>query len=407
MLAVPSSPAFPMSQMPSVQTEALTTGLSELDRVLGGGLAPGSVTLLGGEPGIGKSTLLLQVAIKVAGLGRTVLYACGEEAPEQVGARAERLGNPDDNLWLSDSTLLPNIIDQLDQVKPDLLIVDSIQTLNNPELTNSSGSVTQVRECAQKLAQEAKSRRMSVVLVGHVTKDGTLAGPRTLEHLVDTVLAFEGDRHHALRLLRAVKHRFGSTLELGLFEMTSHGLDAVSDPSKLFLADRAIGIAGSTVVPLLEGHRPLLVELQSLVVESTLASPRRTSQGLESSRLSLILAVLEERAGISLAKKDVFASAVGGVKVYEPAADLALGLAVASSVIGASIPEKLVSCGEIGLGGEIRQVAQAERRLAEAARLGFTKALVPMMNPTQISGIELVRVATLNEAIIAAGLRSG
>ncbi|MFV1991865.1 MAG: DNA repair protein RadA, partial [Acidimicrobiales bacterium] len=374
---------------------------------LDGGLTAGSVTLVGGEPGIGKSTLLLQVALEVAGSGRRVLYACGEEAPEQVKSRALRLGDPSDDLWLSSASLLPHVIEQLDQVKPDLLIVDSIQTLSDPDASGAPGTVTQIRGCAHRLVQEAKSRRAAVILVGHVTKDGNLAGPRTLEHVVDTVLAFEGDRHHSLRLLRAVKHRFGSTRELGLFEMTNVGLEAVSDPSRLFLADRVEGIPGSTVVPLLEGHRPLLVEVQALVSESQLANPRRVTQGLESSRLALLLAVLERRVGFPLSKQDVFASAVGGVKAVEPAVDLAIGLAVASSLSVKPLPPKLVTCGEVGLGGEIRQVGQAERRLAEASRLGFTTAIVPTSGPNEISGMKLIKVGTLKEAIAAAGLRSG
>ncbi len=404
-IAIPQAPpAVPLPQMEAQTTRPAATGIPEFDRVLDGGLTAGSVSLLGGEPGIGKSTLLLQIALEVASSGRRVLYACGEEAPEQVKSRALRLGSPTDDLWLSSAALLPHVVEQLDQVKPDLLIVDSIQTLSDPESSGAPGTVTQIRECAHRLVQEAKSRRVAVVLVGHVTKDGNLAGPRTLEHVVDTVLSFEGDRHHSLRLLRAVKHRFGSTRELGLFEMTGVGLEAVSDPSKLFLADRVEGIPGSAVVPILEGHRPLLVELQALVAESQLASPRRVAQGLENSRLALLLAVLERRLEFPLGRQDVFASAVGGVKVVEPAADLAIGLAVASSITGNALPGKLVTCGEVGLGGEIRQVGQAERRLGEAARLGFTRAIVPRSGPDEIPGMTLIKVGTLSEAIVAAGL---
>jgi DNA repair protein RadA/Sms len=289
-------------------------------------------------------------------------------------------------------------------VQPDLMVVDSIQTVYEPALSSAPGSVAQVRECAARLVQQAKARGVATVLVGHVTKDGGLAGPRVLEHVVDTVLAFEGDRHHALRLLRASKHRFGSTDELGLFEMTEAGLEPVPDASGLFLADRRTGVSGSIVVPTIEGHRPLLVEIQALVVNSNLPAPRRSAQGLDSGRLPLLLAVLDRRAGVKLEGDDVYALAVGGVRVHEPGADLGIALAVASAKTDQPMQPGLVACGEIGLGGELRQVSQGQRRLAEAARLGFTYAIVPRLAPDPPPGITALRAADLSEAIRLAGL---
>ncbi len=394
----------PIAEVDVAQWSHRPTGVSELDRVLGGGLVPGSVTLLGGEPGIGKSTLLLQMASAGAAAGATVLYVSAEESRPQVRLRAERLAALRPRLWLVSETAVPRLVAHVDEVAPDLLLVDSIQSVYDPVLGSAPGSVGQVRESAHRLVQEAKSRAMSTVLVGHVTKDGALAGPRVLEHVVDTVLAFEGDRHHALRLLRAVKHRFGSTHDLGLFEMGDAGLAAVPDASGLFLADRRPGVPGSTVVPTMEGHRPLLVEIQALVTQSRLPTPRRSAQGLDGGRLSLLLAVLETRAGLSTGGADVYALAVGGVRIAEVGADLAVALAVASAVTGTALPPDLVACGEVGLGGELRQVAQTERRLAEAARLGFTRAILPFSAPLAPPGVEAVRAATLGDAITSAGL---
>jgi DNA repair protein RadA/Sms len=399
-----TAPPVPIAEVDPAPFVARPTGVDELDRVLGGGLVPGSVTLLGGEPGIGKSTVVLQAAAEVAGGGGTVLYLSGEESPHQVRLRAERLGALHPRLWLAAETALPQVVGAIDHVAPDLVVVDSIQTLVDPELDSAPGSVAQVRECSHRLVTEARRRGCAVILVGHVTKDGSLAGPRVLEHVVDTVLSFEGDRHHALRLLRVVKHRFGSTQELGLFEMTGTGLRGVPDPSGLFLADRRSGIPGSVVVPTMEGHRPLLVELQVLVANSFLASPRRSAQGIDSGRLSLLLAVLEQRVGVSTASVDVYALAVGGVKVVEPGVDLALGLAVVSSLTGIALTSDLVACGEVGLGGELRQVAHTPRRLAEAARIGFRRAVVPYSAPEPPPGIEVVRVGTLTDAVDRLGL---
>jgi len=295
-------------------------------------------------------------------------------------------------------TALPAIVAAVDEVQPDVVAVDSIQTVADPGLGNAPGSVTQVRECAQRLVSLAKQRAVATVLVGHLTKDGSLAGPRVLEHVVDTVLSFEGERHHALRLLRAIKHRFGATGELGLFEMAGDGLRGVPDPSRLFLGDRLTGVPGSVVVPVLEGNRPLLVEVQALAAPSSLPQPRRSAQGLDGGRLGLLVAVLHRRCQRSLAGADVYAVAVGGVRVTEPAADLAVGLALASAMDGRPLRPDVVACGEVGLAGEIRQVPHTVRRLAEAARLGFRRAVVPCSAPA-VDGIELVRAASLLDAV--------
>ena len=401
----PRDRATSIVEVDTQEWQPVPTGIDELDRVLSGGLVPGSVTLVGGEPGIGKSTLLLQAAAAVAATGAKVLYVSAEESKQQVRLRAERLGALQPDLWLASDTALPHILDSVDEIDPALLIVDSIQTVLTPELGSAAGSVAQVRECASRLVSAAKTRGLSVVLVGHVTKEGGLAGPRVLEHVVDTVLAFEGDRHHALRLVRAVKHRFGATDQLGLFEMTETGLLGVPDASRLFLADRRRGVTGSAVAPTIEGHRPLLVELQALVTPSAIPSPRRSAQGVDSGRLSLILAVLAERASLGFGDRDVYALAVGGVRIAEPAADLAIALSLASSLIGRPIADDLVVCGELGLGGEVRQVSQCDRRLAEALRLGFTRAIVPALAPEPPVGLDCIRVGTVAEAITAAGLR--
>jgi len=379
------------------------TGVDELDRVLGGGLVPGSVTLLGGEPGIGKSTLLLQALASMAQRGARCLLICAEESVTQVRRRAERLGAVVPGLWLVAEADLPAIRAAADEVRPDVLVVDSIQTIWDPEAETAPGSVTQVRGCAHSLASFAKSTGTVVVLVGHVTKDGTLAGPRVLEHLVDTVLTFDGERHHALRLLRGVKHRFGSTGELGLFEMGEEGLSGVPDPSGLFLGDRRKGAPGSAVFAAMEGYRPLLVEVQALTAFTSQPSPRRSASGFDAGRLGLLLAVLGRRAELSLPSTDVYVSAVGGVRLAEPGADLAVCLAVASAAIERPLPHDLVAVGEVGLAGEVRQVAHMSRRLGEAARLGFGRAIVPLSTPEvsglQGSGLSTTPVATLADAI--------
>ena len=400
-LVAPGEPK-PITEIDASTGHPQPTNIPELDRVLGGGLVPGSVTLLGGEPGIGKSTLLMQL---LSAWPKKTLYVTAEESAQQVRTRAERLGALTDNVWLLAEMSLPNIFNAIQQVSPDLVVIDSIQTIADPELSSPPGSVVQVRGCAHRLVQEAKHRNLPVIMVGHVTKEGGLAGPRVLEHVVDTVLSFEGERHHALRLLRAAKHRFGPTSELGLFEMTETGMVGVPDASQLFLADRRTGVPGSVVVPTLEGQRPLLVELQALTNPvSGGAPPRRSAQGVDSGRLALLLAVLERRARVSLSGHEVYASVVGGVKLSEPGADLGLCLALVSAVVNKPLPADLVVVGEVGLAGEIRQVAQVGRRLAEASRLGFTRAIVPASASAKVQGLRVDAASTVNEALALAGL---
>jgi len=394
----PASKAVPLISVDARGAQARQTGISEFDRVLGGGLVAGSVTLLGGEPGVGKSTLTLQLLGAIAGSARRGLLVSAEESAQQVQLRAGRLGARREGVWIVAETAMPAILGAVAEVQPDLLVVDSIQTVFDPEVGSSPGSVTQVRECAHSLVTAAKASGVATVLVGHVTKEGSLAGPRVLEHVVDTVLSFEGDRHHSLRLLRASKHRFGPTGELGLFEMREEGLIALDDPAELLLGDRRPDLAGSCVVPITEGMRTLLVEVQALVSKSNAPMPRRSAQGIDNQRLAVLLAVLEKRAGFRFFEQDVYSSAVGGVRVNEPAGDLGIALALASAASGIPIPAGIVACGEVGLGGEVRRVAQMERRLAEAVRLGFTQAVVP--SATQdIPGLQLMRVKDVAEAV--------
>jgi DNA repair protein RadA/Sms len=397
------STARPIGDIDSHESTPRPTGIGELDRVLGGGVVPGAVTLLGGEPGIGKSTLLLQLLASWSG---TALYVTAEESAQQVRLRAERLDAVRDGLWLLAETALPHITAAIDELAPTIVVVDSIQTVHDPALGSPPGSVVQVRGCAHQLVELAKRRDLPVVLVGHVTKEGSLAGPRVLEHVVDTVLAFEGERHHALRLLRATKHRFGPTNELGLFEMVGHGLAGVPDPSQLFLGDRRTGIAGSAVAPTIDGQRPLVIEVQALTTPAPPNVPaRRTTQGVDGNRLALLLAVLQQRARLQVNLHDVYASTVGGVRLVEPGLDLALCLAVVSAVTDQPLPADLVAFGEIGLGGEVRQVAHTPRRFNEAARLGFGRVIAPRNSPPpDRDGIAVLRVATLSEALAVAGL---
>jgi DNA repair protein RadA/Sms len=402
----PAEAAVPIGSVDDAEWAMVGSGIGELDRVLGGGFVRGSVTLLGGEPGIGKSTLVLQLLASMARSGSRCLLVSGEESPQQVRLRATRLGAIAPELWLAAETSLPAALGHVDAVNPAVLVIDSIQTIADPALASPPGSVGQVRECANALVRLAKDRGITVLLIGHVTKEGTLAGPRALEHVVDTVLSFEGDRHHALRLLRASKHRFGATGELGLFEMHEEGLRGVADPGALFLGDRSHGASGSIVACAMEGQRPLMVELQALVTSSALAMPRRNVQGVDTNRVALLLAVLEQRAHLKLAFCDVFASAVGGVRVTEPAGDLALALALASALGEQPLPDDLVAIGEVGLAGEIRSVVHLERRVAEAARLGFATAIVPMSAPPVDSPIRLIRVATVHDAIERFDLRT-
>ncbi len=389
------------------------TGIGEVDRVLAGGLLPGSVTLVYGEPGVGKSTLLLQVLSSVAGRGGTALLVSAEEAAAQVRARAERLGPLPPGLLVSATADLDVAEDAIRTLGPDLVVVDSIQTVADPRVTGSAGSLTQVRSCTDRLVRLAKDATPTgdggpaVVLVGHVTKEGAVAGPRALEHLVDTVVSFEGDRHHALRLLRAVKHRFGPTGEVGLFEMGDAGLRDVADPGPLLLGDRRPDVPGSAITAILQGRRPLLVEVQALACVGTPGGARRTALGVDGRRLATVVAVLEARVGVELAGLELFASVAGGVRSTEPATDLPLALAVASAAAGVPLPKDLVSFGEIGLAGEVRQVTGAERRLAEAGRLGFTRALVPSSTPEVAGGPAVVRVRTVAEAVVAARRLAG
>lgn len=396
--AGPAAKPVRLTAVDASDAQARPTHIVEFDRVLGGGLVPGSVTLLGGEPGIGKSTLTLQILGSLAATGRRGLLVSAEESPEQVQLRAARLGAHLDEVWIVAENALPAILGAVSQVQPDLLVVDSIQTVFDPELSSAPGSVTQVRECAHALVMAAKASGVATVLVGHVTKEGNLAGPRVLEHVVDTVLSFEGDRHHALRLLRAQKHRFGATGELGLFEMREAGLTALDDPAELLLGDRRPELAGSCVVPIMEGKRTLLVEVQALVNATQAPMPRRSAQGIDNNRLSMLIAVLERASLHRFGNKDVYASVVGGVRLSEPGGDLGIALALASTSSETQVPADIVAIGEVGLGGELRRVGQMDRRLAEAARLGFKRAIVPAATPA-VPGIQLMPMSTLAEAV--------
>ena len=385
-----------------VGAERLSTGFDEFDRVLGGGIVPGSVVLLGGEPGIGKSTLLLQAAACVAETIGPVLYASGEESEHQVKARGERLTLGDPPLYLLAETCLERILNEVDRLKPALLIVDSIQTVFSLKLQSAPGTIGQIREAATHLLFTAKERNLPTFLVGHVTKDGSLAGPKALEHVVDTVLYFEGERHHAHRLVRAVKNRFGAASELGVFEMTGTGLRPVPNPSRLFLSERAARVPGSAVLCSVEGSRPILVEVQSLVSTGTYGTARRMSSGVEHSRLSLLLAVLEKRAGLNFGGEDVFVNIAGGLEIKEPASDLGVVAAVTSSLRNRAIHPGTVVFGEVGLAGEVRGTSQAGLRIKEAAQLGFTRCVMPESNRSpddKIAGCELVGVRAVEEAL--------
>ncbi len=394
----------PMTDVVAEGAEPVPTGLDELDRVLGGGLLPGTVTLLGGEPGVGKSTLVMQFLAHQARAGARCTYVSGEESVQQVAGRARRLGAVEERISLFPETALDRLIERLVVDPPAVCVIDSVQTLHDPTSGSPPGSVSQVRDCTHQLVSVAKALGTTMVLVGHVTKDGTLAGPRVLEHIVDTVLTLDGDRHSELRILRAVKHRFGSTQEIGLFAIHGEGFTSVADPSEMFLEDRRSGIPGSVVVPALEGQRPLLVEVQALVANSPLPQARRSAQGLDGGRLNLLLAVLTRRMGISSAGLDVYAMAVGGVKVSEPGVDLALCAAVTSALTNQAAAEGLVVFGEVGLGGELRRVARMDQRLGEAARHGFTAAVVPRSAPSSHPDIEVMRVPTLEAALTVAGV---
>ncbi|MDP8264119.1 MAG: DNA repair protein RadA [Candidatus Aceula lacicola] len=381
------------------------TGNQEFDRVLGGGVVPGSVTLLGGDPGIGKSTLALQAACLLSAKGQKVFYVSGEESVKQSKMRADRLEEQDKaKLYMVNQIDLDLIIDQIKELKPDVVVIDSIQVVYKRDFSSSPGSVSQVRECASFLTQLAKTQSIALILIGHVTKEGALAGPRVLEHLVDTVLYFEGERYSSYRVLRTTKNRFGSTNELGVFEMTSNGLKEVRNPSEIFLSERALGSSGSVVVPILEGTRPFLVEIQGLVSRANFGGARQKTQGFDVNRLALLAAVLEKRNGLSLQDKDIFLNVVGGVRVMDPAADLAVALAIASALLDKKISPDLVVLGEVGLSSEVRSVSQFALRINEAHKLGFKKCILPknnLKNQKQFKscGLEFIPVETVKEAL--------
>lgn len=371
------NPARPIAEVDVDAARARPTGVAELDRVLGGGLVPGAVVLLAGEPGVGKSTLVLEVASRAAQDGRTVLYVSAEESAAQVRLRAERIGALRPRLMLAAETDLGTVLGQIEQVRPDLLVVDSVQTVASAEVEGSAGNVSQVREVAASLIRVAKERGTATLLVGHVTKDGSIAGPRVLEHLVDVVCQFEGDRHSRLRLVRAVKNRYGPTDEVGCFDLSDTGIVGLPDPSGLFLSSGDTPMPGTCVTVTLEGRRPLVTEVQALVAPSSAANPRRAVSGLDSARVAMVVAVMTRRARLALAGQDVYVATVGGVRLGEPAADLATALALAGAVLDRPLAAGTVAFGEVGLAGEVRPVTGLQRRLAEAARLGFTAAVVP------------------------------
>ncbi|MDN6030620.1 MAG: DNA repair protein RadA, partial [Lactococcus plantarum] len=365
-----------LGEVESLDTPRVLTDMGEFNRVLGGGVVPGSLILIGGDPGIGKSTILLQVSVQLAHLGR-VLYVSGEESAQQIKMRAERLGDLDSDFYLYAENNMERIRSEIEKLQPDFLVIDSIQTVMSPEITGVQGSVSQVREVTAELLQIAKTNNIATFIVGHVTKEGSLAGPRMLEHMVDTVLYFEGERQHTFRILRAVKNRFGSTNEIGIFEMQSQGLVEVTNPSELFLEERLEGATGSAIVVSMEGTRPILVEIQSLITPTVFGNARRTTSGLDFNRVSLILAVLEKRANLLLQNQDAYLKSAGGVKLDEPAIDLAIAVAIVSSYKEKTTPADVAFIGEIGLTGEIRRVNRIESRINEAAKLGFKKIYVP------------------------------
>ena len=390
-----------LSEVEAREESRVSSGIPEFDRVLGGGLVPGGVILIGGDPGIGKSTLLLQ-SLATIGAGRKVIYVSGEESPQQIALRAKRLNVDAQHVHVLPETSLGKIQTVIQNERPDIAVIDSIQTLYSDALTSAPGSVAQVRECAAQLTRLAKAGGTTIIFVGHVTKEGTLAGPRVLEHMVDTVLYFEGDTHSSFRLIRAFKNRYGAVNELGVFAMTDKGLKGVANPSALFLSQHDTEVAGSCVLVTQEGTRPLLVEIQALVDEAHAPNPRRLSVGLEQNRLALLLAVLHRHSGIACFDQDVFVNAVGGVRISEPAADLAVLMAVVSSLKDKPLPKKLVVFGEVGLAGEVRPVQRGQERLKEAAKLGFTHALIPQANqPRQpIAGLKVIAVRRIEDAVV-------
>jgi DNA repair protein RadA/Sms len=399
-IAVSASPPLELSRLKTETQERRPLALAEFDRVLGGGIVPGSLVLVAGEPGIGKSTLLLQVSDLINRSGGKVAYVSGEETAHQIKLRARRLGMKGEGLYLLSETSLEAALGQAEGLAPDLLVIDSIQTVYIPELETAPGSITQLRECALRLMRWAKTASIPVFVAGHVTKDGAVAGPRVLEHIVDVVLYLEGETYSAYRLLRSTKNRFGSTHEVGIFEMKSEGLTEVTDPSQALLSQRLVPAIGSVVVPTLEGSRPLLAEIQALTNTTSFGLPRRVANGIDFNRLLLITAVLSRRVGLKLGGQDIIASVTGGLKISEPAADLGIALAIASSYRDVPVDPALVAIGEVGLSGELRPVSQLERRVTEAARLGFKRCLMPRMRQKiSVGDIELIPVNTLREAV--------
>ena len=394
----------PLSSVTGQYGQRTSTGMKELDRVLGGGVVAGSVILVGGDPGIGKSTLILQA---LSGLSRKygkVLYVSGEESPEQIKIRAERLSINSEEIILLSETSLEAVVHTTSKLRPKAMVVDSIQTVYTEELVSAPGSVSQVRDCAAKLMLFAKRSDVPVFLVGHVTKEGAIAGPRVLEHIVDTVLYFEGDRGHSYRILRAIKNRFGSTNEIGIFEMSDSGLLEVENPSELFLLERPLNVSGSTVVASIEGTRPLMVEIQSLVSQTNFGMPRRTTIGVDFNRVNLLVAVLEKRVGLHLGGTDIFVNVVGGLRLIEPAVDLGIITTIASSLRDISIDPEIFVFGEVGLSGEIRAVTQAEARIKEASKIGFKRAVMPIGNSEKIKdnlGLEIIGVRNVADTLNA------
>jgi len=402
-----ASPARPIAEVDVEAARARPTGIDELDRVLGGGLVPGAVVLLAGEPGVGKSTLLLDLASRCAQQGRTVLYVTAEESAAQVRLRAERIGALRPRLLLAAETDLGSVLGHVTQSEPDLLVVDSVQTVASAEVDGAAGNVSQVREVAAALIRVAKERGLATLLVGHVTKDGSIAGPRVLEHLVDVVCQFEGDRHSRLRLVRAVKNRYGPTDEVGCFDLTDTGITGLPDPSGLFLSRHERPTPGTCVTVTLEGRRPLVTEVQALVAPTTSANPRRAVSGLDNSRVAMVVAVMTRRARLALIGQDVYVATVGGVRLSEPAADLATALALAGAVTDRPLPGGTVAFGEVGLAGEVRPVTGLRRRLAEAARLGFTRAVVPAGSPDSLGapeGLQVIEVGDVGAALRETGV---
>ncbi|MFH1897982.1 MAG: DNA repair protein RadA [Candidatus Desantisbacteria bacterium] len=405
--SIPQEPK-PLSQIEISTVQRLKSNINEFDRVLGGGIVPGMLTLIGGDPVIGKSTLLLQVSGFLSSSCGKVLYVTAEESAEQIKLRADRLNIKTDNLYILPECNLSYILSQVENLMPQIVVIDSIQTVYKPEVSSSPGSVSQIRECTTALMYLAKGKSIPVFVVGHVTKDGSIAGPKVLEHIVDTVLYFEGDEQYTYRILRTIKNRFGSTNEIGVFEMLETGLTEVNSPSAAFLSQKPQGVSGSVVTAAIEGTRPILVEIQALVSPTNFGLPRRESFGIDYNRMSILLAILEKKVGLHLGQYDVFVNVAGGMKVNEPAVDLSVACSVASSLLDRVVPSSMIIFGEVGLSGEIRSVSLVEKRIEEALKLGFKQCILPVSNKERLkkkTAIELMGVSTLREALEAAQVR--